>query len=116
MAVAQTRIKTLLCPGDDPYASTKGTVYAAHFFNFGQGWNFYAPSWDYSNVPAAANLGRTSYLGVGGAFGRGTRSCRIARENGKILFTQAYWKTPECGGRLHDPGSMTDQGFRHDKR
>jgi prepilin-type N-terminal cleavage/methylation domain-containing protein len=74
MAVAQTRITALLCPGDDPYASTKGTVYAAHFFNFGQRWNFYAPSWDYSTVPAAANLGRTSYLGVGGAFGRGTNA------------------------------------------
>ena len=74
MAAAQTRIKTLLCPSDDPYASSKGTVYAAHFFNFGQRWNFYAPSWDYSEVPAAANLGRTNYLGIGGAFGRGTNA------------------------------------------
>jgi hypothetical protein len=74
MAVAQTRIKTLLCPSDDAYASIKGTVYAAHFFNFRQRWNFYAPSWDYSAVPAAANLGRTNYLGVGGAFGRGTNA------------------------------------------
>jgi hypothetical protein len=72
MALARTRIKTLLCPSDDPYTSTKGTVYAEHFFNFGKRWSFYAPSWDYSKVPAAANLGRTSYLGVGGAFGRGT--------------------------------------------
>jgi hypothetical protein len=74
MALAQTRIETLLCPSGDPYASTKGTVYAEHFFNIGKFWNFYAPSWDYSQVPAAANLGRTSYLGVGGAFGRGTNA------------------------------------------
>ena len=74
MALAQTRIKTLLCPSDDPYASIKGTVYAEHFFNIGKRWNFYAPSWDYSKVAAAANLGRTSYLGVGGAFGRGTNA------------------------------------------
>ena len=74
MAAAQASIKALLCPADDPYASTKGTVYAAHFFNIERRWNFYAPSWDYPNVPAAAKLGRTSYLGVGGAFGRGTNA------------------------------------------
>jgi type II secretory pathway pseudopilin PulG len=74
LAVAQSRITTLLCPSDDAYASTKGTVYAAHFFNVQQRWNFYAPSWDYSKVPAAAKLGRTNYLGIGGALGRGSNT------------------------------------------
>jgi hypothetical protein len=101
MALAQTRIKTLLCPSDDPYASTKGTVYAEHFFNIGKRWNFYAPSWDYSQVPTAANLGRTSYLGVGGAFGRGTNATLNKYEG---LFTN---RSQNSLGRIPDGTSNT---------
>ncbi len=101
MAVAQTRIQTLLCPADDPYASTKGTVYAAHFFNFRQRWNFYAPSWDYSNVPAATNLGRTNYLGIGGAFGRGTNATFNEYEG---LFTD---RSQNSLDRIPDGSSKT---------
>jgi prepilin-type N-terminal cleavage/methylation domain-containing protein len=101
MALAQTKIKTLLCPSDDPYASTEGTVYAEHFFNSGQRWNFYAPSWDYSQVPAAANLGRTSYLGVGGAFGRGTNATLDKYEG---LFTN---RSQNSLGRIADGTSNT---------
>src|SRR5262249_10427596 len=32
-AMAQTRIKLFLCPSDDPYQSTKGTVVAGHVAN-----------------------------------------------------------------------------------
>jgi prepilin-type N-terminal cleavage/methylation domain-containing protein len=101
MAVAQTRINTLLCPSDEPYASTKGTVYAEHFFNIGKRWNFYAPSWDYSHVPAAANLGRTSYLGVGGAFGRGSNATLNKYEG---LFTN---RSQNSLGRIPDGASKT---------
>ncbi|HLJ92215.1 MAG TPA: DUF1559 domain-containing protein [Gemmataceae bacterium] len=101
LAVAQTRIKPLLCPSDDPYASRKGTVYAEHFFNMGRRWNFYAPSWDYSQVPAAANLGRTSYLGVGGAFGQGTNATLNKYEG---LFTN---RSQNSLGRIPDGTSNT---------
>jgi hypothetical protein len=100
VAVAQTRIETLLCPSDDPYTS-KGTVYAEHFFNIGKVWNFYAPTWDSSQVPAAANLGRTSYLGVGGALGRGTNAFLNKYEG---LFTN---RSQNSLARIPDGASNT---------
>jgi prepilin-type N-terminal cleavage/methylation domain-containing protein len=66
---AQTRIKLVLCPADDPYQSTLGTSVARHTANVpyhGSGWKkFLAP-------PIDATLGRTNYVGVAGPFGRGT--------------------------------------------
>jgi hypothetical protein len=91
----------MLCPSDDPYASIKGTVYAEHFFNIANRWNFYAPSWDDSQVPAAANLGRTSYLGVGGAFGRGTNGTLNKYEG---LFTN---RSQNSLARIPDGASKT---------
>src|SRR5262249_11511861 len=35
--MAQTRIKGFLCPSTDPYQSTNGTAYGAHFFHWNPG-------------------------------------------------------------------------------
>jgi prepilin-type N-terminal cleavage/methylation domain-containing protein len=73
--LAQARIKLLLCPSDDAYSNTLGTAYRGHFFNAAPPVyiGFYADSWD-DKVPGASTLGRTSYVGVGGLFGRGTHN------------------------------------------
>src|SRR5262249_56704333 len=69
--MAQTRIKGFLCPSTDPYQSTKGTAVGAT-----------ATHWIQENPtirggllvmppPMDAPLGRTNYVGVGGAAGPG---------------------------------------------
>jgi prepilin-type N-terminal cleavage/methylation domain-containing protein/prepilin-type processing-associated H-X9-DG protein len=70
LKMAETRIKVFLCPSDDPYQPTQnGIVRAAHGFHdasgtYGGG-DYFAPDSD-------VNVGRTNYLAVGGAAGRGT--------------------------------------------
>jgi prepilin-type N-terminal cleavage/methylation domain-containing protein len=88
--IAQTKIKTLLCPSDDPYSSTEGTFYAEHFYNAPHAitpcW-WYGVYWPYTGegaVPGASTLGRTSYLGIGGSFGRGTHSAQIPFQDGTM--------------------------------
>lgn len=58
---SQFRIKSFLCPADDPYARTQSVVALMHQYRFG-------------NVLAAfgnnTSLGRTSYTGVAGGLGK----------------------------------------------
>jgi prepilin-type N-terminal cleavage/methylation domain-containing protein len=71
LSLAQTRIKTFVCPSDDPYANTVGTWAALNSYNhtdtaFGvNGFNFAAGT-------VGDSLGRTNYVGCAGAFGNGT--------------------------------------------
>lgn len=71
--LAQTRIKSFLCPSTDPYQSLFGVGSGAHYANL--------PSPDIilydvmtmreDLMSGTSNLGRTSYGGIAGAFGRG---------------------------------------------
>jgi prepilin-type N-terminal cleavage/methylation domain-containing protein len=64
---ANNRIKTFLCPSDDPYTNTGATLAALHTFRVDP--NMYdidAGGFDASAVP---NLGRTNYVGVSGYVG-----------------------------------------------
>jgi prepilin-type N-terminal cleavage/methylation domain-containing protein/prepilin-type processing-associated H-X9-DG protein len=77
LSAAQTKIKTFLCPSNDPYANNQGVGYAMHYYNV----NSQAiPVWYYASfktegqAPGSSELGRTCYLAVGGAFGRGTNT------------------------------------------
>ncbi len=76
-AVARTPIKTLLCPSDDAYANNQGVLYAQHYYNISKRslpvWFYTDPITD-AQIAGSSTLGRTSYLGVGGAFGRGTQT------------------------------------------
>jgi prepilin-type N-terminal cleavage/methylation domain-containing protein/prepilin-type processing-associated H-X9-DG protein len=77
--VAHAKIKNLICPSDDPYTSQK-VYFAEHFYNAPPSpfpFYFHAWSWDEATHPGSSDLGRTSYLGVGGCFGRGTQSTPI---------------------------------------
>ncbi len=75
--VAQTRIKTLLCPSDDAYSNNQGVIYAQHYYNISKRslpvWFYTDPVTD-DQVAGSSALGRTNYLGVGGSFGRGTQT------------------------------------------
>jgi prepilin-type N-terminal cleavage/methylation domain-containing protein len=68
-AIAQARIKLLLCPSDDPYASQAGTFVGLHTFydpSAGVVWlnGLYIPSGS-----GGSALGRTNYLGCAGGMG-----------------------------------------------
>lgn len=76
--LAQTRIKTLVCPSDHSYEGTsiRGTLMAYHVYNvarpnghFGTG---LGADWVVLNPSDPTMLGRTSYEGVAGAAGKGT--------------------------------------------
>jgi prepilin-type N-terminal cleavage/methylation domain-containing protein/prepilin-type processing-associated H-X9-DG protein len=76
--VAQTPIKILLCPSDDPYTNNQSVRYAQHYYNVSKRslpvWFYTYPLSNDQQLPGSATLGRTNYLGVGGAFGRGTQT------------------------------------------
>jgi prepilin-type N-terminal cleavage/methylation domain-containing protein/prepilin-type processing-associated H-X9-DG protein len=72
--LAQTRIKTLLCPSDNPSETPTIGIFAYYYaYHFGTattgqidaGGGAYRPT-----APGATSLGRTNYIGVGG-FGSG---------------------------------------------
>jgi prepilin-type N-terminal cleavage/methylation domain-containing protein/prepilin-type processing-associated H-X9-DG protein len=71
LTLAQTKIKTFLCPSDDPYANTVGTWVALYSSNktdtlFG------VYGYTYAAGTIGDSLGRTNYVGCAGAFGNGT--------------------------------------------
>jgi prepilin-type N-terminal cleavage/methylation domain-containing protein/prepilin-type processing-associated H-X9-DG protein len=65
ITLAQTRIKTFICPSDDPYANTVGTAVALYSFQYaGQ------PQVSIHPIPLgtfADSLGRTNYVGCAGS-------------------------------------------------
>jgi prepilin-type N-terminal cleavage/methylation domain-containing protein/prepilin-type processing-associated H-X9-DG protein len=69
ITLAQTRIKTFICPSDDPYANTAGTIIALYNFQ-----NAGEPQIGFRPFPLgtfADSLGRTNYVGCAGAAGYG---------------------------------------------
>lgn len=72
--MAQTRIKGFLCPSTDPYRSTQGTAYGAHFFHFTKDDGSAGFRGTYFRLPPPddVTLGRTNYVAVAGMAGHGT--------------------------------------------
>src|SRR5207249_4352715 len=71
--MAHTRIKTFLCPSTDPYATTPDGYVAVgeHYYNKApSSLSGYAYSFKMTD-PGVADLGRTCYVGVGGAWAKG---------------------------------------------
>jgi prepilin-type N-terminal cleavage/methylation domain-containing protein/prepilin-type processing-associated H-X9-DG protein len=67
--LAQTRLPTLVCPSDNPYESTIGTIVRMHSWNTWNappfsGYDFFA-----NGTAQGETLGRTNYAGVGGLIG-----------------------------------------------
>ena len=72
--MAHARIKTFVCPSTDPYATrTDGLVaIGEHYYNQAPaGLNGYAKAFNETD-PGVADLGRTCYAGVGGAWAKGS--------------------------------------------
>ncbi len=71
--MAHTRIKTFLCPSTDPYATRPDGVVAIgeHYYNKAPlSLTGYAKTFNMSDT-GVADLGRTCYVGVGGAWAKG---------------------------------------------
>jgi prepilin-type N-terminal cleavage/methylation domain-containing protein/prepilin-type processing-associated H-X9-DG protein len=72
---ARTKIKILLCPSDDAYATPSGGMgYTGHYYNTSR---VPPPFWFYAHAHTETewlDLGRTNYVGVGGTFGRGSHT------------------------------------------
>jgi hypothetical protein len=72
LALGQTRIPVLICPADDPYAATEGTIVGVHLHGSAVPADFLHPAiLQFAEVPEARNLGRTNYLAVAGCVGKG---------------------------------------------
>jgi prepilin-type N-terminal cleavage/methylation domain-containing protein len=67
-AAAQTRIKTFLCPSDNPYSNTQMTDVMTHTFRTPQGFELFVGGFGIEE--GGAGLGRTSYVGVAGYGGQ----------------------------------------------
>ncbi|SRR5579875_982841 len=67
-AAAQTRIKLLLCPSDDPYSNTQATEILTHTFRQPPSWDLFVGVFNLDQ--GGDNLGRTSYAGVAGYGGQ----------------------------------------------
>jgi prepilin-type N-terminal cleavage/methylation domain-containing protein len=65
---ARTRIKTYLCPSDDPYTNTFQTDILTHTFRTAQGFDLFVGGFGVNE--GGAGLGRTSYVGVAGYGGQ----------------------------------------------
>ncbi len=75
LTAAQTRIKMLVCPDDDPYLSTEATIAALSIYGPDAPKDFLeAKRFDYKEMMTAHNLGRTNYVGVAGLAGRGSKN------------------------------------------
>jgi hypothetical protein len=68
---AQTRIKTYLCPSDDPYTSTQGTYFLTLTMKTaGDPSGGTILSYYFDNASGGQGLGRTNYLGCAGGMGK----------------------------------------------
>ena len=63
-AAAQMRIKTYLCPSDNPYSNTRMTDILTQTFRTSQGFDLFVGGFGIDQ--GGADLGRTSYVGVAG--------------------------------------------------
>jgi prepilin-type N-terminal cleavage/methylation domain-containing protein/prepilin-type processing-associated H-X9-DG protein len=68
LTLAQTRIKNLICPSDDPYASAR-TIVALYSFHEGDKWT--VAQYPYPAGTVGDAFGRTNYVGCAGAAGDG---------------------------------------------
>jgi prepilin-type N-terminal cleavage/methylation domain-containing protein/prepilin-type processing-associated H-X9-DG protein len=71
--MAHARIKTFLCPSTDPYATSPDGLVAIgeHYYNKAPA-SFSGAAKTFSMTdPSVADLGRTNYVGVGGAWAKG---------------------------------------------
>lgn len=67
-AAAQTRIKTYLCPSDNPYSNTDMTDVMTHTYRTSQGFDLFVGGFGVNE--GGGGLGRTSYVGVAGYGGQ----------------------------------------------
>lgn len=67
-SAAQSRVKSYLCPSDDPYSNTLMTDILTHTFRTAQGFELFVGG--FGVTEGGSSLGRTSYVGVAGYGGQ----------------------------------------------
>jgi prepilin-type N-terminal cleavage/methylation domain-containing protein len=76
-AAAQNRIKSFVCPADDPYSNTVGTILSNHLMLLNGGNFFQGQHWIALN-DGGQGLGRANYVGVAGNAGTVTGYTQFA--------------------------------------
>jgi prepilin-type N-terminal cleavage/methylation domain-containing protein/prepilin-type processing-associated H-X9-DG protein len=77
LTLAQTKIKEFVCPSHDPYSSTPYIATGSHFFCLGPpslttNGIFYTFETDKTDALDMQDIGRTTYVGVAGCWGKGS--------------------------------------------
>jgi len=80
LTLAHTKIKEFVCPSHDPYSSTPDIAFGSHFFILGPpkvdpstgNGVFVTIDTSKSDPMDAQDIGRTTYVGVAGTWGKGT--------------------------------------------
>jgi len=77
LGLAHTKIKEFVCPSHDPYSSTPNIAFGSHYFlvappSLKTTGMFVTIATDTSDPMDAQDIGRTTYVGVAGTFGKGT--------------------------------------------
>jgi len=77
ITIAHTKIKDFVCPSHDPYSSTPDIAFGSHYFCLGPpslttNGVFVTIDTSKSDPMDAQDIGRTTYVGVAGAWGKGT--------------------------------------------
>jgi prepilin-type N-terminal cleavage/methylation domain-containing protein/prepilin-type processing-associated H-X9-DG protein len=79
LTLAHTKIKEFVCPSTDPYSSTPYIVVGEHYFlntapSLSKNGFFYTFQTDKTDPNDFQDIGRTTYVGVAGAWGKGSYS------------------------------------------
>jgi prepilin-type N-terminal cleavage/methylation domain-containing protein/prepilin-type processing-associated H-X9-DG protein len=77
LTLAHTKIKEFVCPSHDPYSSTPDIGFGSHYFclgppNLTTNGIFVTIETDKSDPMDAQDIGRTTYVGVAGCWGKGS--------------------------------------------
>ncbi len=90
--LAHTKVKEFVCPSHDPYSSTPSILFGSHFFlskaptidaTNGNG-IFWTVNTDKSDKMNAQDIGRTTYVGVAGTWGKGTYTGYGKNDRGQV--------------------------------
>src|SRR5438552_6771959 len=98
LTLAHTKIKEFVCPSHDPYSSTPSILFGSHFFilgapkidpSAGNGvfWTVDTSSKDPMN---AQDIGRTTYVGVAGTWGKGMYTGYGKNDKGQVFDIGQY--------------------------
>jgi prepilin-type N-terminal cleavage/methylation domain-containing protein/prepilin-type processing-associated H-X9-DG protein len=114
--IAHTKVKEFVCPSHDPYSSTPSVLFGSHFFiqgapkidkSAGNGvfWTVDTSSKDPMN---AQDIGRTTYVGVAGAWGKGASYTGYGKNDKGQVFDIAQYEGIFTNRSTNSIGAIQD--------